>query len=45
MEKVIIRQGDRLNRDLILEELQPLVDLKEEPEIMVQLNRLLTAVG
>ena len=45
VEKVIIRQGDQLNRDLICDELQPLVDLKEEPEIMDQLNQLLSAGG
>lgn len=41
VEKVIIRQGAKLNRDLIVTELQPLVDLKEEPEIMEHLLDLL----
>ena len=41
VEKVIIRQGTRLNRKLIMEELQPLADLKEEPEIISQLEILL----
>jgi hypothetical protein len=40
VEKVIIRQGDRLDRDLIREELRPLVELKEEPEIQLQLESL-----
>lgn len=41
VEKVIIRQGIRLNRKLIMQELQPLADLKEEPEIMFQVEILL----
>lgn len=41
VEKVIIRQGSRLNRQLILEELQPLAELKEEPEILTRLEQLL----
>lgn len=40
IEKVIIRQGSRLNRPQILQELQPLVDLKEEPEIITHLTQL-----
>jgi hypothetical protein len=40
VEKVIIRQHEKLNRDLIVEELSPLVELKEEPEIRVQLESL-----
>jgi hypothetical protein len=40
VEKVIIRQGAKLDRDLILEELTPLVQLKEEPEILTQLNSI-----
>ena len=40
VEKVVIRQGNRLNRDLILDELRPLVELKEEPEILDQLTRI-----
>lgn len=40
VEKVIIRQGDKLDRELITEELDPLVKLKEEPEITVQLTTL-----
>ncbi|QDV41318.1 hypothetical protein Enr13x_11560 [Stieleria neptunia] len=41
LEKVIVRQGDRLDRDLIRTELAPLVELKEEPEIMTRLDALL----
>ena len=40
VEKVIIRQGIRLNRPLIPEELQPLAELKEEPEILENVKRL-----
>jgi hypothetical protein len=37
---VIIRQGNLLDRTLILEELAPLVELKEEPEILERLGIL-----
>lgn len=40
VEKVIIRQGEKLDHQLILEELTPLVELKEEPEILTHLNEL-----
>jgi len=40
IEKVIIRQGQRLDRILILEELIPLSELKEEPEILEHVERL-----
>lgn len=40
VEKVIIRQGNKLDRDLILKELDPLVQLKEEPEILEDLQKL-----
>lgn len=40
VEKVIIRQGNQLDQDLIKTELQPLLDLKEEPESMDDLNKL-----
>lgn len=40
VEKVIIRQGVRLDRDLVWEELRPLVELKEEPEIAEALEAL-----
>ena len=41
VEKVIIRQGQRLNRQLIIEELTPLAELKEDPEILEHLQTLL----
>jgi len=41
VEKVIIRQGQRLNRHLIIEELTPLSELKEEPEILEHVQSLL----
>ncbi len=41
VEKVIIRQGQRLQRPLIVQELTPLAELKEEPEILEQLQTLL----
>ena len=43
IEKVIVRQGERLDRALILRELQPLVELKEEPEITANLQQLFKA--
>jgi hypothetical protein len=45
VERIIQRQGEKLNVDLILEELEPLVALKEQPEIITQLKRLLVANG
>lgn len=36
----LIRQRNRIDRDLILEELTPLAELKEEPEILTRLNDL-----
>ena len=44
IEKVAIRQGARLNRDLIVAELTPLVELKEEPEILTHLDRIFSKV-
>jgi hypothetical protein len=41
VEKVIIRQGQRLNRPLIIEELTPLAELKEDPQILEHLQSLL----
>ena len=41
IDNITIRQGKKLNRELILNELRPLVELKEEPEILDHLNRLL----
>jgi hypothetical protein len=40
VEKVIIRQGSKLDRELIEQELTPLAELKEEPEILRQLSQL-----
>jgi len=40
VEGVIIRQGNRLNRELVLEELRPLVELKQEPDILERLESL-----
>ncbi len=40
IDRVIVRQAGRLNRDLIRDELQVLAELKEEPEILVQLDSL-----
>jgi hypothetical protein len=37
IRNVLIRQGNRLDRELIERELSPLVELKEEPEILTQL--------
>ncbi len=41
VSSVIMRQGRKLNIDQIWEELRPLVELKEEPEILAKLQRLL----
>lgn len=40
IEGVIIRQGRALYQDLITAELTPLAELKEDPEILDQLERL-----
>ena len=40
VEKTIIRQGISLNRAVILEELEILASLKEEPEILAQIESL-----
>ena len=42
IEGIIVRQGARLNRTLVLEELVPLLDLKDDLESEAQLRRLLT---
>ena len=42
VEKVIIRQGQKLDRPLIRNELKPLAELKEEPEILDHLEQLLS---
>lgn len=38
---IIMRQGRKLNLDQIWSELRPLVELKEEPEILEKLQRIL----
>lgn len=43
VRNVLIRQSAKLNRDLIREELKPLVALKEEPEILERLEALFLA--
>lgn len=40
LESVVIRQGPKLNVAQIWEELRPLVELKEEPEILEKLQRI-----
>ncbi len=40
IEKVVIRHGKKLNREMIAEELTPLAELKEEPEIVDRLKAL-----
>lgn len=40
VENVLIKQKGKLNLPLIYSELQPLVELKEEPEILDKLKRL-----
>jgi len=42
IERVIIRQGPRLDRRLILTELTPLAELKEDPGILQDLQQLLS---
>jgi hypothetical protein len=41
IERVLMRQIDRLNIDLIFEELRPLLQLKEEPEIEERLRKMI----
>jgi hypothetical protein len=38
---ILIRQGKSINRSLVVEELTPLAELKEEPEILTRLEQLL----
>lgn len=40
VESILIRQSGRVNQSQILEELTPLAELKEEPEILSRLNDL-----
>ena len=37
---ILVRQRNGIDRDLIFEELTPLAELKEEPEILSRLNDL-----
>lgn len=37
---ILIRQGKNINRSLVIEELTPLAELKEEPEILTHLDQL-----
>ncbi|MEM6691381.1 MAG: nucleotidyltransferase [Planctomycetota bacterium] len=43
IKNVLIRQGSHLDRDLIREELKPLIELKEQPEILDRLESLFQA--
>ncbi len=40
LEGVLVRQGRKLNLEQIWDELRPLVELKEEPEILTKLQRI-----
>lgn len=40
LEGAVIRQGSKLNLEQIWTELRPLVELKEEPEILAKLQRI-----
>ena len=42
IETIILRQGEKLNTGLVLQELTPLVALKEQSEILLRLHRLLS---
>ncbi len=37
IDNITIRRGKKLDREIILNELKPLIDLKEEPEILEHL--------
>jgi len=41
---ILVRQGARLKRDVVLQRLTPLVEIKEEPEILDKLRNLLREV-
>jgi hypothetical protein len=45
IERVVVRQGFRLDRNLILKSLSPLVELKEEPEILDRLHRVFREIN
>lgn len=40
LEGILIRQGGHLDREYVESQLQPLVELKEEPEILERLSRM-----
>jgi predicted nucleotidyltransferase len=40
IERILQRQGPKLDMELVFKELQPLVELKEQPELLDQLRRL-----
>lgn len=40
VESIVMRQGRKLNLEQVWTELRPLVELKEEPEILVKLQRI-----
>ena len=40
VEGILVRQGERLDRSLVLEELRPLLDLKDDPEAALTLQKL-----
>jgi len=41
IERILMRQGEKLDTDLIVRELTPLAELKEEPEIVERLRGLI----
>ena len=45
IEGVFVREGSRLNRALVPQELSPRVELKEEPEILDQLQLIFKKHG
>jgi hypothetical protein len=40
VEGIIVRQGAELDRQLVLDELEPLIEFKEDPEALVALRKL-----
>ena len=42
VENVLIKQQDKLNLDLVRLELKPLVDLKQEPEILGRIEQMIS---
>ncbi len=45
VENVLVKQQDRLNLAQIRSELKPLIELKQEPEIMVRLDQMISRVA